>query len=187
MDNVYVTCPRFEDEHFLIRLISIEDSKDLLKVYSDQEAVPFFNSDNCHGDDFYYTTYERVEEAVNFWLWAYEVKGFVRFSIIDQKSQQVIGTIEIFHRDSKDFFNDCGLLRLDLRSDYETKEIVAEILSLIVEPFFELFDCTMIGTKAKEIAKERRKGLEELGFQATEECLIGEDGTKYFGYYYKMK
>ena len=65
MDNVYVTCPRFEDEHFLIRLISIEDSKDLLKVYSDQEAVPFFNSDNCHGDDFYYTTYERVEEAVN--------------------------------------------------------------------------------------------------------------------------
>lgn len=95
--------------------------------------------------------------------------------------------IELFHRDANDFFTDCGLLRLDLRSDYETKEAVVEILGPMVESIYELFDCKMIGTKAIESAVERRKGLEELGFGLTEECLVGGDGTKYSGYYYRMK
>ena len=29
-----------------------------------------------------------------------------------------MGTIELFNRKAKDYFNNCGLLRLDLRSDY---------------------------------------------------------------------
>ena len=37
-----------------------EDKADLLKVYSDEKSVPFFNSDNCGGDDFYYTTEKSV-------------------------------------------------------------------------------------------------------------------------------
>ena len=36
----------FENEKFLLRLISTDDIVDLLKVYSDPDAVPFFNSDN---------------------------------------------------------------------------------------------------------------------------------------------
>ena len=45
MRDVYEYCPEFENEKFLLRLISAEDSNDLLKVYSDPDAVPFFNSD----------------------------------------------------------------------------------------------------------------------------------------------
>lgn len=52
MRDVYEFCPEFENDKFLLRLISEEDTNDLLRVYSDVKAVPFFNGDNCNGDDF---------------------------------------------------------------------------------------------------------------------------------------
>ena len=51
--NIYETCPALESEKFVIRLFKDEDVDDLLKVYSDKFALPFFNSDNCDGDNFY--------------------------------------------------------------------------------------------------------------------------------------
>lgn len=53
----------------------------------------------------------------------------------------------MFNRKSEDYFNECGLLRLDLRSDYENTEDIFEILSLIVPPAFELFGCRIVATK----------------------------------------
>ena len=50
------SCPEFENNDYILRMVRQEDRLDLLKVYSDKEAVSFFNSDNCGGDDFYYTT-----------------------------------------------------------------------------------------------------------------------------------
>lgn len=120
MDSVYVNCPEFENKRFNLRFISIDDCDDLLKVYSDKKAVPLFNSDNCGGDDFYYNTRERMKQALHYWKFEYDRNGFVRWSIIDKRDNTVIGTIELFHRESKDYFNNCGLLHLDLRSDYET-------------------------------------------------------------------
>ena len=58
MENVYEKCPSFEGDKYLLRLVTIDDAKDLLEVYSDKNAVPFFNSDNCNGDDFHYDTLE---------------------------------------------------------------------------------------------------------------------------------
>ena len=58
--NIYETCPTLESEKFVIRLFKDEDVDDLLKVYSDKLALPFFNSDNCDGDNFYYSTKERM-------------------------------------------------------------------------------------------------------------------------------
>ena len=71
MRDVYEYCPEFENDKYLLRLISAEDTNDLLKVYSDTSAVPFFNSDNCNGDDFYYKTLERMKQAVDFWIFSY--------------------------------------------------------------------------------------------------------------------
>lgn len=50
MQNVYESCPVFEDDRFEFRLLKEEDIDDLLEVYSDKNALPFFNSDNCDGD-----------------------------------------------------------------------------------------------------------------------------------------
>ena len=96
--DVYKSCPTFENEHFLLRFVSENDCLDLLKAYSDEKAVPLFNSDNCGGDNFYYTTDERMLEAIRYWFFEYERKGFVRWSIVDKATQQVIGTIEVFYR-----------------------------------------------------------------------------------------
>ena len=39
-----------------------------------------------------------------------------------KETHEAIGTIELFHRDAADYFTDCGLLRLDIRSDYEMSD-----------------------------------------------------------------
>ncbi len=187
MSNVYEICPQFENIKYLLRFVSEDDCKDLLKVYSDKKSVPFFNSDNCGGDDFYYTTENRMKEVIKYWLWEYNRQGFVRWSIIDKDANEAIGTIELFHRDSDDYYTNCGLLRLDLRSDYETAKKIENIMSLIIEPTFELFDCNKIATKAIPEATERIKVLLNMGFVSTNEALLGHEGKIYYNYFIKTK
>lgn len=185
--NVYKNCPEFENDRYLLRLVNICDADDLLKVYSDKKAIRFFNSDNCGGDDFYYSTKERMSEAIEYWLWEYSRKGFVRWSVIDKVANEAVGTIELFHRKSKDYFDKCGLLRLDLRSDYETEEAIISILKLIVKPTFSMFNCTMIATKAISSAKNRTTALQTMGFGLCDAVLVGHDGTQYKDYYVLKK
>lgn len=40
--NIYEACPVLESENFLFRQVKEEDCDDLLKVYSDKYALPFF-------------------------------------------------------------------------------------------------------------------------------------------------
>lgn len=183
MVNIYEKCPTFETNDYLIRLIQEEDVSDLWKVYSDQAAIQFFNSDNCDGDTFYYDTLEKMEKALDFWLYAYQQKWFVRLSIIAKKSQQAIGTIELFHRDANDYFNNTGLLRLDLKSEFEKVEVIEEIVKIMIEPTFDLFYCNKIATKGFENSHERIKALKKLGFTKTKEYLYGKNNTKYDSYY----
>lgn len=51
MQDVYETIPNIEDERFLLRLVKESDVDDLLKVYGDKRNLPYFNSDNCNGDN----------------------------------------------------------------------------------------------------------------------------------------
>ncbi len=181
--NVYENCPILENENFILRLVKDTDLLDLLAVYSDERAVPFFNGDNCHGDDFHYTTQERMRQALDFWKQAYENGWFVRFSIIDKNTDRVIGTIEEFHRDADDYFTNCGLLRLDLKSEYEKTEIIANILSLISSVSFDMFGCDKIAVKAVQAATERRRALKSMGYTESDEKLVGFDGTEYGNYF----
>lgn len=185
--NIYKECPVLQDDKFVLRPVESGDLTDLLKVYSDIKSVPLFNSDNCHGDDFYYTTVEKMKQALDFWREAYQNGWFVRLAIVDKCTNKAVGTIEEFHRDSEDFFNNCGLLRLDLLSDYERSREIKDIVSLISVPSFELFGCNMIATKAIAAATERIEALQSLGFEKSREPLIGHDGTKYYDYYILKK
>lgn len=181
--NVYKECPRFEDDNFLLRFIEKEDSEDLFEVYSDKNALPFFNSDNCDGDNFYYPTKERMLDAVLFWREAYENGWFVRWSVVDKSASKVIGTIELCHRVSDDAFNNVGIIRIDVKSDYEKKDKLFNICSLIIPSAFELFDCSEIITKAPVYAVERINAIQKSGFIKSENLLIGKDGYAYNGYW----
>lgn len=187
MEDVYKSCPKYESESYILRMVCREDAQDLLKVYSDRKAVPFFNSDNCNGDDFYYTTKNRIEQAIEYWIFEYNRRGFVRWAIVSKATKEAIGTIELFHRDAKDYFTNCGLLRLDLRSDYEISSEIVKILGLIIEPAYILFHCDKIATKAIPSAIERRKALKTFGFYPESEELIGHDGTSYNSYFVLKK
>ena len=183
MTNPYEKCPVYENETYLLRLLAPSDAPDLFSVYSDEKAVPLFNSDNCIGG-FHFTSLEQTQTAIKFWLQSYERKEFVRWSIVDKKIEKAVGTIELFNRRAEDYFNNCGLLRLDLRSDYERAESIFEILSLITPAIPELFECRMIATKVPPFASERKLAVERLGFAASEEKLVGgHDGKKYSDYY----
>lgn len=192
MVSPYDKCPVLENDNYMLRLVEAGDAPDLLRVYSDEKAVPFFNSDNCNGDDFHYTTLERMQSAIDFWLWAYKDRGFVRWAIVDRHARQAVGTIELFNRRAsegqkpRDYFNECGLLRLDLRSDHEETEKIGEILSLIVPLTYELFACQMVATKIPPAAAKRKEAAEQMGFRLSEEKLIGGDDNKVYGDYYVL-
>ena len=99
----------------------------------------------------------------------------------------MIGTIELFHRNAEDYFTECGLLRLDLRSDYETASEIERILSLIVPPAFEMFTCDKVATKVIPEAGERKKALLKMNFVLSSEQLVGYDGTNYNNYFVLCK
>lgn len=108
----------------------------------------------------------------------------MRWTILDKKTQHAVGTIELFRRRADDYFNDCAILRLDLRSDYERESAIYELLSLIVPQTCELFACQMIATKVKPFAAARRAAVEKLGFAASTEILVGgHDQKRYTDYY----
>lgn len=183
MSIVFEKCPVIENERFLFRLVSEDDAKDLLKVYSNKNALPFFNSDNCNGNNFYYQTEEKILELIKFWIWEYECKRYVRFAIVDKSNMEVIGTIELFKRISKDYFNEAGIMRIDVRNEFEKQNILFDILSLVINPAYELFDCTKIATKAAIYAIERIEALKRMNFKSTEEYLITVDGKSYGDYW----
>ena len=108
-----------------------------------------------------------MKQAIEYWFWEYNRQGFVRWSVVSKAMDEVIGTIELFHRDADDYFTNCGLLRLDIRSDYEISDEIVKILELIIEPVYRLFYCDKIATKAVISATERISALENLGFRSS--------------------
>lgn len=185
--NIYEHCPVYSNDMFRLELVSAEHCSDLLKVYSDISAVPLFNSDNCGGDNFYYTSYERMKEAIDYWLWEYSRKGFIRLAVVDIEKSVAVGTVEMFRRIADDYFSDTVLLRIDLRSDYEKSQIIASLLQLLLDNCFDMFDCCSVTTKAISIAQERIRALCDMNFRHSDEKLIGHDGTEYADYYIFVK
>lgn len=181
--NIFESCPILESKKFLLRKVDNEDCKDLLRVYSDKNALPFFNSDGCNGDNFYYPTIERMTEALEFWHLAYENGWFVRLSIVDKTVSSIIGTVELCLRVSEDEFNNMGILRIDVRSDYEKAEMLYDILALIIPNLSEMLGCNGIITKAPIYAIERIKAVKEVGFSKSEHFLISKTGYSYDGYW----
>ncbi len=138
---------------------------------------------NTNGDNFYYATKERMSEALEFWHMSYENGWFVRLSIVDKAASGVIGTIELCLRVSEDKFNHMGILRVDVRSDYEQEDVLYDIFSLITPKLEELLGCNGVITKAPIYAVERIKAIQKAGFTKSQQLLIGKTGYAYDGYW----
>lgn len=144
-----------------------QDLEGLFKCYSDEKAVPFFNSDNCNGDKFYYNTISKMEKAIDFWEYSYSSRQFVRWTIKLNTTNEIIGTIEMFHSEYAHYeFDYYGVLRIDLMSEYEDQHILESILSVANEFFYEAFEVKTILTKAIPEAKKRICALKNRGYSA---------------------
>lgn len=172
MKDIFEECPVYKKKLITLRQTNIEDAEDLLKCYSDERAVPFFNSDNCNGDDFHYTTIERMRKAIDFWNFSYRNKYFVRWTVILNETDEKIGTIEMFHRIADDEFNNYGVLRIDLQSNYENQPVINEILEIVDENLYEAFDVEVVLTKAVPEAGERIASLLQKGYAPLNRKLI---------------
>ncbi|WP_066502003.1 GNAT family N-acetyltransferase [Abyssisolibacter fermentans] len=164
MESIYQICPTFRNTYITLKQTCTDDAEDLLECYSDKKSVPFFNSDNCNGDDFYYTSIERMKQAIEFWNYSYNNRFFVRWTIILNSTNVIIGTVEMFHRIANDDFNHYGVLRIDLKSEYENQKVIDSILEITNKSFYYLFDVKSILTKAKPTAKERVISLKKKGY-----------------------
>ncbi|MCQ2457672.1 MAG: GNAT family N-acetyltransferase [Clostridia bacterium] len=182
--SIYKKCPELRSDRYLLRLTRTEDLEGLLSVYSDRNALPFFNSDNCNGDNFYYATRERMKEAMDFWEYSYKNGWFARMTIIEADSNRVIGTVELCYRASEDAFNGMCILRVDVGSEYETEAVLTEVFGLIIPYTDELLGTHGIVTKGPIYAVERIKALKNNGFTQSGHYLVGgHDGYLYNGYW----
>ena len=103
-------------------------------------------------------------------------------------SGKIIGSVELFHREADDYFNHTGLLRLDLKNEFEEASVIEEIAGLIVQEAYNLFDTDRIITKVPLYAVERKTAFEKLGFIKSDEFLIGTlDGYAYKDYWERKK
>lgn len=145
---------RYETENFLLRQVKKEDAPDLLRCYSDPAAVALMNDDNCTGG-FLFETLEQMESAIYFWN--NDVSQYARPAVIAKRTGEAVGTLEIFGGET-------GVLRVDLRRDYERPEVLRELYALAVERFPGDFPMGAMVTKAVPGAAVRRAALTELGF-----------------------
>ncbi|ROR23616.1 acetyltransferase (GNAT) family protein [Mobilisporobacter senegalensis] len=173
--DIYQICPEFKKGQITLRQTETQDAEELLNCYSDEAAVPLFNSDNCHGDDFYYTTLERMKQAIDFWDFSYKNRYFVRWTIIINDTEEIIGTIEMFHRIAEDEFNHFGILRIDLQSRFEKQEIINDILEIVNENLYQAFEVNSILTKAIPLAGERIQSLLNNGYSPMNKRFMGYD------------
>lgn len=124
-----------------------------------------------------------MAEAIRFWHMAYENGWFVRLSIVDKSILSVIGTVELCVRVSEDEFNNMGIFRVDVRSDYEQEESLYDIFHLLHQKLEEMLGCKGVLTKAPIYAVERMKAIQRVGFAKSEHLLIGKTGYAYDGYW----
>ena len=162
--EVYENRPCLENELVMLRPVTREDAAALLRCYGDTHAVPYFNSDHCNGDDFHYTTVERMAEAITFWEESRARREFVRWSIVDQSLGEVVGTVEMFHRRAPNDDDPAGVLRVDVQSRMETRAFLHAVISLCLRHFYDAFQVRRILTKAPPFATERIIALEAMGF-----------------------
>lgn len=115
---------------------------------------------------------------MEYWLSCYEARDFVRWSVLDKGSGLLIGTIEVcpslkYAVDGRQM----GILRIDLKSEYEQWPVLKELMDVLVCHIYEDFEVASVIMKIQKDARERQKLIKEYQFvTAKEECNISLEG-----------
>lgn len=119
---------------------------------------------------------------MDLWEYSYNTGSFVRWTIVANGPGECVGTVEMFGRGPDAALCRYGILRVDLRSDYETRPIIADILEIADTYFFEAFDVNAILTKAVPAAAVRIQTLTDMGYAPYRGTLL-----KHGDYYIRIR
>lgn len=183
METVYDFCPKLDSEHFKYQYVTSFDVDGMVRLYSDEKTVKLCNFDNINENCFEFYDKAAVIRLVRFWQNHFRTREFLRYTVIDIKSDEPVGSLEMFRRMTDDEYLYCCMLRIDLLSKYEHANYIEEILSTIMEPMLLVFDCYKMATKILPRSKARKLAIERLDFDMTPKKLIGIDGEEYDNYY----
>ncbi|MBQ8186403.1 MAG: GNAT family N-acetyltransferase [Clostridia bacterium] len=160
--NPFDNCPTYETVRFTLRLVTPGDAADLLACYREPTQSTIYNSDNC---DYGYgmQTEDEMRGAIERWLEEYRERCFIRYTVTDRETSGAIGTIEVFPGFKPENMPIHGVLRIDLRREYETTDILTELM-MLTDTLFAPFDCEKIVTRVSPDAPERIIAAEKCGF-----------------------
>lgn len=170
--NIYKDCPTVSKDNLTFRLLEQSDSESLFECYHDKNAVELMNDDNCDFG-FFSESLDKMAETVWYWIDFYKKQFFVRFALVDNNTNKAVGTVEGFNAE-------IGVLRIDIKPEYEREDCISEILSFAEENFYEYFGNEYLVTKAIPKAEQRISALQSHGWE-----FVGD----YKGYpnYYRKK
>lgn len=179
--NPFIICPIYETKHFTLRKLEENDCEKLFPCYSDVKAAKFFNGDNC-GISFFYDDLKEFKLCVDYWLKAQNIHDFIRFTIIDKAEEELIGTVEICPSNKYSYEGKkVGVLRLDIKSEYETKVYIDELFETLINNLYKDFTVDFLITKAIPEANVRLSTLKENNFAQ----IINGEVVPFEDYYVK--
>lgn len=180
--NPYEKCPIAENSDYIIRFVEVSDAESLLPCYANPTESVITNSFNCtmgYGAK----TIEKMRDYIEGWQRSYEQKAFIRWSVVNKNCFKAVGSIELFNRQSTDFFNNCAILRLDLCDEYEKIDEINKIMELIIPNVFSWFECEFVATKVSPSAIERIESLRKFGFKQSQNIVKCGNCVEFGGFW----
>lgn len=185
IESPFDVCPEYETDHFVIKKVMLEDAPALLDVYSDSQTRLHMNNDNC-GGEWQCDSIDVIEEGIRSWDQAFDQRNYIRWSIHLKESNKTIGTIELAPVPGELRFFDgacsTGILRIDLKSDYETEAIFTEIYKMTNNDMIEVFGIEKIVTKGLDDDHNRLTGLSNSKYHRLADYEILPFSNYYISY-----
>lgn len=151
---------RYETASFILRQVEAQDAPALLRCYGDPAAVALMNDDNCVRG-FLCRTLEDMDAYIR--IWQGESESYARPAVIDKAAGTPVGTVEIFGGET-------GVLRVDLRQDYEREDVLEELYRLALGAFRGYADYYTFPVRPFR----RELGIAACGLAC---CLCGESAS----------
>ena len=156
--EVYQECYAYQGRRVTLRKIEISDAEDLLRCYAEFETL------------------EKMQEEIQLWLNSYDKEELVCWSIVLNETQRTIGTVKMSGIEKR------GFLKLDLERRYEEDKMLRDVLRIVDNFFYDLFEVTEIVTRCEEENEVRKGALSQSGYKVLNEAVNGFDDN-YIRYY----
>ena len=147
--------PKLSTNRFLLRQVEERDYKDIYEIYADEEAVRYQQIKPME-------TMEQAQKAVSAFLKGFKNREFIRWCIVDNECDKVLGLINLHDFDNWNSKVEIGCM---LNKKYWEQGIMSETAQKVINYAFEVIELNRIEAliDPKNIASI--KLIAKLGFE----------------------